>query len=216
VADPDDVSGEKPVHRWEFISDVIDLTLMRRGEPYVGLTSEQHAFGIGAVLLMWNAYENAFGKLYRGFYRYLEVEPSQRERSYPKQVEALAQHIDAVFDDTMHFKAVLQDTFNRSRSPHRKRNALAHGRYTWTARAEEPEPGKIEMVPVVHVEARGGPIQLSVSDLTGLRYELANLAGRLQALTSGSLHDDWLCSVLPPNEMHLLQFVFAQQGSDGA
>jgi hypothetical protein len=114
--------------------------------------------------------------------------------------EVLSEHFAA----EKAFVALLTELIDRSIEIAAKRHALAHGRYEWTARLEGQS-----MVPAVRVirqyKKTTQTFEFSVSDLLDVRYELANLAGKLSSICGCQRPDKWLQNVLPSAEISRLQ-----------
>ena len=202
--------AEKQTYKWSFTGPVEYAGKMRPGEPYAGIVSDEHASAIEAILILWSEYENRFDAAQQLLYRFLAVDPKEWERlAYRRQANFMLERLAEKFPDRL-FRALFMDIFERAKIVYDKRNSLAHGRYEWTARVEDSK-----MVPIVRtvgmVQRQEVEFEFSASDLLDLRYEIANIAGRLGAIVSNAASNSWLPTVLPSDEISLLQGIFSNK-----
>lgn len=195
---------------WAYTSPVMHVSGIRRGEPYAGVVSEEHASAIGSVLILWNIYETAFAKLSTAMYRFLSIpEKEWRRQPYGKQSELLLATMAGGLGEYVGLLRLMREIVDRSREPQLQRNALAHGAYSWTARSE----GGI-MVPTIEVRLERVPdrvFQFTAGTLRHLQYEIANLAGRLDEIVLPDHPGQWLERTLPSDEISLLRDVFSNR-----
>lgn len=196
-------------YTWSFVGQKPHLGKMIKGEPYSGVISEEHATEIGAILILWNQYQSAFAILYRAIYAFAKVDAKEwKKLDHQQQCTFLAQTLDRAFSKPNFVKFICDDLV-RSKDIADKRNALAHGKYEWGARLD----GDV-MTPILRTireyKKSWQTLEFSVEDLTNLRLQVSNLAGRLNSIVNVTSSDTWLRSALPSDDISLLQQIFSK------